>query len=484
MKTASLSALAAAAVIATAQAQTGTPVPKLAAFDSAMLALLAQHKVPGGQLAISRMGRIIYSRGFGRADSAAGRDVQPHSLFRLASLSKPITSIAVFRLIQDGKLALGDKVFGTGGILDDTLYAGIRDPRVRDITVKHLLEHGGGWNRDAAGDYVFMSQLVAREMKSALPPDAITVIRWALKHRDLDFAPGTQYQYSNLGYSILGRVIEKRTGRGYEAWVRDAILKPLGITAMRTGFNLAKDRLPDEVAYYQYPGSGNGLSVYDTTTIVPWAYGGFNLEAFDSFGGWVASAQDLCRLLLAVDGFPTVPDILSSASIAAMTQASATNPYHARGWYVNSVPNWWHFGSLSGLTTELVRGANQMNWALFVNTRPANTAPLETAMDNLVWGVIPKIASWPDSEVVVSAGPIARAQPRRGGVHRAAGGLVRIPAEGGALPEAFTLADVAGGSVRVTGSREGAEWVLDCRALPKGIRFLRVERRIETLLIQ
>ncbi len=79
----------------TAHAQTGVPIPKLARFDTAMSALLTQYKVPGGQLALTYQGKLVYSRGFGYADTSAKVPVQPNSLFRLASLSKQITSITI-----------------------------------------------------------------------------------------------------------------------------------------------------------------------------------------------------------------------------------------------------------------------------------------------------------------------------------------------------------------------------------------------------
>ena len=376
------------------QAQTGVNIPQLVNFDTAMEGLLKRYNVPGGQLAITRYGRLIYNRGFGYADTSTHALVEPNSIFRLASVSKPITSITLMHLFQEGKIKLNDTVFGPRGILNDTNYSHIKDPRVYNITVRELLTHSGGWNRDISGDPMFESWMIATTMGVPSPPGQVTIIDYVLRHQMLDFTPGTQYQYSNFGFCILGRVIEKITGETYENYVRDTILIPLGITDMKTGYNLLKNQLPMEVGYYDYPGEPYTLSVYDNVTMVPYPYAGFDVEAMDSHGAWVASAADLCKILVSVDGYNTAPDILSPATIDTMTHPSATNSYYALGWQVNPYNNWWHTGSLPGTSTEIVRASNQMNWAILTNYRPENDSAITVAIDQLVWDVIPTIKNW------------------------------------------------------------------------------------------
>jgi CubicO group peptidase (beta-lactamase class C family) len=239
-------------------------------------------------------------------------------------------------------------------------------------------------------------------MGTTPPADATTVIRYMLEFELLDFNPGTQYQYSNLGYCILGRVIEKVTGQSYEDFVRNTILLPLNITDMRIGYNLESNQLPLEVNYYDYPGAPLAASVYDNVSMVPWPYGGFNVEAMDAHGGWVCSAAHLVKLLCSVDGFASKPDILLPATINRMVNPSATNANYALGWSVNNANNWWHTGSLPGTTTEFVRANNEMNWAILLNTRPSNPNSLSTAVDALVWNVIPTIVNWPAGDQFTS----------------------------------------------------------------------------------
>jgi len=127
---------------------TGLVMPKLAAYDDPMTAFLREHDPPGAALAVTYLGRLVYARGFGHADLEEREPVRPASLFRIASLSKPVTAAAVMHLVEQGKLRLDDRVFP---ILNLPPQLGRRsrfDPRWHDITVRHCLQHTAGWDRD------------------------------------------------------------------------------------------------------------------------------------------------------------------------------------------------------------------------------------------------------------------------------------------------------------------------------------------------
>ena len=396
-----------------AKAQTGYYSPSLANFDDAMTYLLADYYLPGGQLAITYQGRLVYSRGFGYADLSTNTAVCPDNIFRIASLSKQITAITIMHLYEQGRVGLNDTVFGPNGILPDQIYQNIMDPLVYGITVKHLLSHQGGWDRAISGDPMDYTYSIAQAMSVPTPANTQTVIQYVLSQQMLDFAPGTSAAYSNLGFNILGKVIEKITNQNYETYVRDTILAPLGITDMHTGKSLLIDQFPREVHYYDYEDAPYVYSIFNSTTLVPYPYGGINMEAKAAEGGWVASAQDLCKLLCAVDKFSSRPDILLPATITTMV--TPTNHYvygdpYALGWNINtgsSWNNWWHRGSLPGTTSELVRASNGLNWVILLNSRPGYISMINTDVDQLVWDVLPTITSWPtfdlfDSTIVCS----------------------------------------------------------------------------------
>lgn len=374
------------------KAQTGYEVPDLVNFDEAMTNLISDYAIPGAQLAITYQGRLVYNRGFGYADVDASTLVCPDNIFRLASLSKQITSITLMHLYEQGRVGLNDTMFGANGLLNSIAFQSAIDTRVYDITVRNLLQHAGGWDRDVSGDPMFDSYYIAQAMSVSAPANERTTLEYVLNNQMLDFTPGTQFHYSNLGFSILGRVIEEITGQEYETYVRDSILAPLNIVDMYCGKNLLVDKLPNEVNYFDYSNASYVPSVYNNPLMVPTPYGGFNIEGLDAAGGWVGSAEDLCKILCAVDRFATVPDMLLPATIDTMISPSFVSDYYALGWNVSPFhDNYWHTGSLPGTTTEIVRANNQLNWAILLNTRPSNITNIVVDVDQLVWNVLPTL---------------------------------------------------------------------------------------------
>ena len=381
-------------------AQTGVFVPEMVNVDAVFSNFMNDWNIPGGSIAIVKDGRLVYARGFGYANKESQELVQPHHLFRIASISKPITSIAIMKLIDQGQLNIDAKVFGMDGILNNSDYSTILDSRVKNITVRHLLQHTSGWDFiDGRGDPMFYNSYIAQQMGEEPPVGPVTIIKFMLTTQTLDNEPGTQYFYSNFGFCILGRVIEQVSGQNYENYVKTELLNPLGISEMQVGRTLYENKAPNEVKYYDFPGSSLAYSIYGTGERVPWPYGGFHLEGRDAHGGWIASAIDLVRLLVAVDGFDTKPDILSQSSIQLMTTSSNANSYYGLGWGVNRWNNWWHDGSLPGTSSILVRTANGLGWAVLFNTRPSNWRDFTPPMDKMVWEAIRGIDKWPTHDL-------------------------------------------------------------------------------------
>ena len=332
---------------------------------------MTKYGVPGASIAVTHGEKLVYLKAYGEQDDS--QQTTTGSLFRLASVSKPMTSIAIFRLIEQGKLHLSDTVFGASGILGTTYGTQPYGPHITEITVDELLHHtSGGWPNDAS-DPMFTNPAMS----------AAQLITWTLDNRPLGTAPGTAYAYSNFGYCVLGRVIEKVTGTDYESAVKSLVLQPLGITDMAIGGNTLGDRLPGEVKYFGQDGED------------PYA---FNLHRMDSHGGWIATARDLAMLLVHVDGFASKPDLLGSQSIATMTTPSSVNPNYACGWSVNSASNWWHIGSLPGTETEIVRAQIGWNWVVLVNSRSTQTG-FDTDLDQLFWTAHAQLGAFPDYDL-------------------------------------------------------------------------------------
>ncbi len=368
-------------------------VQDLPSFDEAMETQLKKFDIPGGSLAVARSGRLVHAKGYGMADVDAKTPVAPESLFRIASISKPITAVAILRLVQDGKLDLDATAFELLG-----LRPGKPDARLKDITIRQLLQHTGGWDREKSGDPMFRPFDIAEEAGVAPPPGPDAIIRFVAK-RPLDFDPGTREAYSNFGYCVLGRVLEKVSGEPYEDFVKKTVLAPMGITRMRLGRTLLKDRAEGEVRYYPVTGQ-QARPVFATVKEkeVPWPYGGFNLEAMDAHGGWLASAVDLVRFASNIE---KVLDEKSRAVMVARPPGLPESPaYYACGWMVRPIGkdgkrNTWHGGSLPGTATLLVTRHDGLVWAALFNDRSKGEGKIDPALHKAADAV----AAWPDVDL-------------------------------------------------------------------------------------
>lgn len=374
-------------------------------LDELFRSFLEKHHVPGCSVALSHRGQLVYNRGFGYADIAARQPVTSKSVFRIASISKPITAVAILQLVEQKKLSLEDKVFEILHYEPHFEVGKTFDERQKQITIRHLLQHRGGWDRDESFDAMFQAIRFADELKIPPPAQPDDVIRCMLG-LPLDFAPGERYAYSNYGYCLLGRVIEKLSGQSYEDYVKSHVLNPLGITSMRLGRSRMEHRFENEVRYYD-PGTGPSVFAADRNQTVNFPYGAFNAEAMDAHGGWLATATDLVRFASAFDDPQHCP-ILSAGSIQQMferpvsadSQAAAAKSderWYSLGWNVrmtNETGSFvsWHTGSLPGTCTILIRRPNGQDIAVLFNSRISPTVehltralerPLEIALDQI-----------------------------------------------------------------------------------------------------
>ena len=182
---------------------------ELAGFEEVFRRFLLERAVPAASLAVVHDGRLVLIAGMATWIGSRPGWCRPETPFRVASLSKPVTAAAIRRLARQGKLDLEAKVVD---LLEVKPPAGRElDPRWGQITVEHLLNHRGGWDRDEAFDPMFRTVEIARELGTDPPATAGDVLRY-MAGQPLQFEPGDRRSYSNFGYSVLGRIIEKRLG--------------------------------------------------------------------------------------------------------------------------------------------------------------------------------------------------------------------------------------------------------------------------------
>lgn len=359
----------------------GKPVeqgPKTVGYDQFLQNFIQKYNFPGASLAVAKNGQIIHTSTAGYADVEKKLPPTPQTVFRIASSSKPITVIAIFQLLEksgdDINKALDRPVFGRKGYLPE--YKKITDKRILTVTLRDLLQHTGGWDSGAKEQYDPQYDLynIAAKMKVKAPADAKSVIRYMLQYRVLDVSPGKEYHYSNFGFNILGRIIEKLSGEPYESYVQNHIFKPLGITDMKIAGSHLEDLLPNESRYYDDPRGPLSTSQWDGKTKGPPAYNEFYFPTMDAHGGFLGTPSSMIKILHGVTPELGGVQLLKPETVNIMTApvAHIGNPTAGLGWIVREGgKEISHAGALEfGTLAYFVRRPDNSAWAVTFNRLP------------------------------------------------------------------------------------------------------------------
>ncbi len=318
------------------------------AFDQPIQSFMQARAIPAASVAVIANNRLVVAAGYRNA-ALQGVAVQPTSRFRIASLSKPITALAILQLVESGAFSLDTAV---SEILEQPFPVS-----GRAITVRDLLQHAGGWNRELTVDPAFRVRQIAAALQVASPATATELVSHA-ESLPLSHPSGSQYQYSNYGYIVLGRIVEKVSGMAYADYVRRHVFEPAGVQGAYIGSSLRSLSALGEMPYLPRSGTpARGASVFDQQPgQVPVTYGTFAVESFDSAGGWVLSAVDLARFLLRFDGDPTTADLIGpemggQARARPAFLAPGINAYYGLGWFFDGNQVRTHSGGLVGTAT-------------------------------------------------------------------------------------------------------------------------------------
>jgi len=183
-------------------------------LDALMETDMRAGRIPGAAVAILKNGALLEAKAYGLANLELGVPVSTRSVFELASLTKPLTAAAILMLVDEGRVALDDHV---STYLDET-------PEVwRPITIRQLLCHSGGLAHH------FEEQLNGSHLVDYSTADMLRSARAT----PMDSKPGTGWEYSDLGYFLLGVVLEKVTGQSFEQFMTERVFEPLGMTSTR-----------------------------------------------------------------------------------------------------------------------------------------------------------------------------------------------------------------------------------------------------------
>ncbi len=356
-------------------------------IDSVVNQVLRTTSAPAISMAVARNGRLVFAKAYGMADKENHEPAHADSHFRIMSVTKTITSAAIFKLKEMGKLKLDDKVFGSGAILDNTYGTPANyTQNMKKITVRNLLNHdAGGWSgrgKRSTADTI-------DPMFTNPSMDHAQLITWTMNNLPLVNPPGKVYCYANFGFCLLGRVVEKLGGQSYAAWVKAHVLAPCGIHDMEIAGSTLADRNTalHEVKYYA-PGNPYG----------------YNIPRMDSHGGWIASAVDLARFGVHDDGVGSPADLLTKADWdTTMTPPkgvvdTAGNPSnYGCGWVNDGGGSVWHNGGLDGTSAMLHRTGDGFIMISVSNSRDTTNPNTDFSfvLDQMMTNVKNAGIAWP-----------------------------------------------------------------------------------------
>jgi CubicO group peptidase (beta-lactamase class C family) len=286
-------------------------------IDQLMQSFLLDSGVTAGQIAIYLSGQLLMNRGYKNAGSDYP-DVTEKTLFRLASCSKIFVCAAITALAQEGKLDLNAKVFPLLGITSVAIPTQTPSPYINNISVIQLVNHAGGWNdhdtvtaQDGTVipgtnlDPMFNMRNISLLLQIPRPVTKRDIAEY-MYGEPLQFVPGTQNfnttngaSYSNIGYMLLGLVIEEVTGEPFVDYVRSRFstpTRPLNVYFSRTLGGALHSR---EVWYTSSPEMGPSALEPHADVRVPLPYGGegWMTESADSSAGLMTTAATLAKFI-------------------------------------------------------------------------------------------------------------------------------------------------------------------------------------------
>ncbi|BBN01578.1 hypothetical protein MPTK1_2g08550 [Marchantia polymorpha subsp. ruderalis] len=387
---------------------------EMATFDEIMEGLMKDNGIPGAQLAVAKGGELKLFQGYGIAKRRQPRDhgddhnMTTDHVMRISDLSRLITGVAVLQLVQDGRLELEDKAFMLLGHLEPPSNSKI-DPRLHDITIRHLLQETAGWNVSASGrepSVVPGSLEVSQALGHASPPSAAAIVQF-MKGLALDFDPGSGLEPCNFCFLVLGRVIEVISGLPYESYVKKNIFDAIGATSFRMGETKQEKLAAKEAHYYGQNGQTSScLSVYPGQGYVQCDYGFGDLKvSANSYGGWVANAKDLALLALHIDGIRQ-PALLRDDLVREMLHARVPENRHGLSqgmlWTVRLAGDGrvrsleQSGGAIPGSHSLLLRLVDDdATIAYLVNSRPARLDDFMVSASEILSLLARSIRNWP-----------------------------------------------------------------------------------------
>ncbi len=310
-----------------AQTKSTLPANKISKIEEAIQAEMSQSKIPGLSVAVVLDNQLRYAKGFGMADLEAQTQAKASTVYRLGSLSKTITAVAVMQLAEHGKLNLDEPI---------QKYCPAYPVKQWPLTARQLLAHLGG-----VRDY--NNQKFLEEYFSTRHYSSVTESLDIFKSDPLLQEPGAKYSYSTYGYNLLGCAVEGASTTSYEDYIAANILKPAGMT--NTGVDNIYSIIAGRARGYGKTKEGvvRNTGLADTSNKIP-------------AGGLVSTVEDMSRFSLALQ----TGTLLTKATVEQMWTLQKTldgKPIqYGLGWRVSErggLKEVYHGGAAAGSSTFL-----------------------------------------------------------------------------------------------------------------------------------
>jgi CubicO group peptidase (beta-lactamase class C family) len=356
---------------------TGRPLPAFQAVDHKVETVMRDSGTRAVGVAITRQERLVYARGYTWGEPSYPV-TQPETMFRIASCTKPITSMAIHFLIQQGQLRLTDRMQNILSLQPPpgrSIAAGMGN-----ITVHHLLTHAAGWDRTQVYDLAPLEDVARAFGQNSLSITREQMARYKLSE-PLQFTPGSRMAYCNLGYLLLGMIVDRLSQFDYNGFVRRRIMAPLSLSRPHLARAAVTEQLPGTARQYDNDSNGPDLRiVWSATTgpidgprpLVPLAYGGEDLRLFDAFGGWCMAPCDYAKILASLDRGDASP-VLNQASLDLMwtPQPFVPGQTYVNGWdrfdAGGGIFGVQHGGGMPGVSSRILWRSDGWGFAVFGN---------------------------------------------------------------------------------------------------------------------
>lgn len=360
---------------------------------------------PGASVIVVKDGKVVFRKGYGKANLELGVAIEPEMVFRLGSITKQFTAVAILMLAEQGKLSVGDEI---------TKYLPDLPARGQKITIEHLLTHTSGIK-----SYTSLPEWLSLWRKDMTLKELIDLF----KDKPPDFAPGESWSYNNSGYILLGAIIEKASGQSYKDFIEKQIFAPLG---MNHSFYDSTDRvIAGRVSGYSKGKEGFVNCAYLSMT-QPYAAGSL-MSSVDDLALWDAALN-------------TEKLVKQESLKRAWTPAVLNNgkpTHYGYGWAMNSYEGHKivaHGGGIHGFSTDAIRLPDDRVFVAVLTNRDTG----EPSPDDIAFRIAALMVGKPYKEPLAASLP-AGSLERYVGVYRLNKDDVSIRRDGGKLFISFGL---------------------------------------------